>query len=144
MRIAQIYVCVLLLATKAATFNVPSQLSSFSVCLGNFVKDESHCKCDSISVQHPLKIPSPKKEIPKLCVFFVDHYCKFHTLSNSIKLTYKISEERKIAIASVVGYNLSSNLRIIILCLITKLIFKYKSLQSSFTIYTDQCTDRSC
>ena len=44
------------------------------------------------------------------------------------RFTYKISKERRIAIASVVGLdNLSSNLRIIILRLITKLIFKYKS-----------------
>ena len=44
------------------------------------------------------------------------------------QLTYKISKERTIAIASVVGFdNLSSNLRIIILGLIAKLIFKYKS-----------------
>ena len=41
---------------------------------------------------------------------------------------YKISKERRIALASVVGFdNLSLNLRIIILRLITKLIFKYKS-----------------
>ena len=41
---------------------------------------------------------------------------------------YKISKERRIAIASVIGlYNLILNLRIIILLLITKLIFKYKS-----------------
>ena len=73
-------------------------------------------------------MPYPKKDIPKLCGFFVDHHCKFHTLSNSLQLTYKISEERKIAIAGVVGLdNLSSDLRIIILCLITKLIFKYKA-----------------
>ena len=44
------------------------------------------------------------------------------------KLTYKISEERRIALASVVGLdNLSSNLQITILRLIAKLIFKYKS-----------------
>ena len=44
------------------------------------------------------------------------------------QLTYKISKERRIAIASVVGLdNLTSNLRITILRLITKLIFKYKS-----------------
>ena len=42
--------------------------------------------------------------------------------------TYKISKERGIATASVVGLdNLSSNLQIIILRLIIKLIFKYKS-----------------
>ena len=42
------------------------------------------------------------------------------------QLTYKISEERRIAIASSVGLdNLSSYLQIIILCL--KPIFKYKS-----------------
>ena len=41
---------------------------------------------------------------------------------------YKISKERIIVIASVVGLdNLISNLQIIILFLITKLIFKYKS-----------------
>ena len=44
------------------------------------------------------------------------------------KLTYKISKEIRIAIVSVVGLdNLSSNLWIVILRLITKLIFKYKS-----------------
>ena len=44
------------------------------------------------------------------------------------QLTYKISKERRIAIASVVGLdNLSSYLQIIILHLITKLIFKHKS-----------------
>ena len=43
------------------------------------------------------------------------------------QLTYKISKERRVAIASVVGLDdLSSNLRIIILPLITKLIFKYR------------------
>ena len=44
------------------------------------------------------------------------------------QLTYKISKERGIAIASIFGLdNLSSNLRIMILGLVTKLIFKYKS-----------------
>ena len=44
------------------------------------------------------------------------------------QLTYIISEERRIAIASVVGLdNLSSNLWIIILRSITYLISKYKS-----------------
>ena len=44
------------------------------------------------------------------------------------QFTYKISKERRIAIASIVGLeNLKSNVRIIILRLITKLIFKYKS-----------------
>ena len=43
------------------------------------------------------------------------------------RLTDNISKERRIAISSVVGLdNLSSNLRIIILGLITKFIFKYK------------------
>ena len=48
---------------------------------------------------------------------------------SEIKIAYyKISKERGIATASAVGLdNLSSNLRIIILLLITKLIFKYKS-----------------
>ena len=71
---------------------------------------------------------------------------KFQTFEESLKqLTYKISKERRVAIASVVGLgNLSSNLRIIILLLITKLIFKYKSPKSSSIIYIDQCTDRSC
>ena len=45
------------------------------------------------------------------------------------QLTYNISEERRIAIASAVGLdNMNSNLRIILLRLITKLIFKYNSL----------------
>ena len=44
------------------------------------------------------------------------------------QFTYIISEERRIAIACVVGlHNLSSNLWIIILRSITYLIFKYKS-----------------
>ena len=44
------------------------------------------------------------------------------------QLTYKISKEIRVAIASVVGLdNLSSNLQIIILRVTTKLIFKYKS-----------------
>ena len=44
------------------------------------------------------------------------------------QLTYKISKERRIAIASVVELdNLSSYLQIIILRLTTKLIFKCKS-----------------
>ena len=44
------------------------------------------------------------------------------------QFTYKISKEKRIIIASAVGLDhLSSNLRIIILRLITKLIFKYKS-----------------
>ena len=44
------------------------------------------------------------------------------------QLTYKISKERRISIVSVVGLdNLSSNLWIVILLLITKLIFKYRS-----------------
>ena len=44
------------------------------------------------------------------------------------QLTYKISKERRIAIASVAGLdNLSSNLGIIKLYLITELMFKYKS-----------------
>ena len=43
------------------------------------------------------------------------------------QLIYKISKERRIAIASVVGLDkLSSDLQIIILPLITKLIFKYR------------------
>ena len=43
------------------------------------------------------------------------------------QLIYKISKERRIAIASVVGLDkLSSDLQIIILSLITKLIFKYR------------------
>ena len=49
-------------------------------------------------------------------------------LDKKTRLTYKISKERRIAIASVVGLdNLSSNLQIIILLLMAKLIFKYKS-----------------
>ena len=53
----------------------------------------------------------------------------FLILEKKKKLTCKISKERRIAIASVVRLdNLGSNLRIIILPLITKLIFKYKSL----------------
>ena len=63
---------------------------------------------------------------------------KFHTFEGSQyfspdlrekkQLSYEISKERIIAIASVVGLdNLSSNIQIIILCLITKFIFKYKS-----------------
>ena len=41
---------------------------------------------------------------------------------------HEVSKERRIAIASVVGLdNLSSNIWIIILLLITKVIFKYKS-----------------
>ena len=44
------------------------------------------------------------------------------------QLTYKISKETRIFIASVVGLDhLSSNLPFIILLLITKLIFKYNS-----------------
>ena len=59
------------------------------------------------------------------------------------QLTYKTSKERNIAIASVVELdNMSSNLRIIMLSLITESIFKYKSPYSSITMYTDQCTDR--
>ena len=59
------------------------------------------------------------------------------------QLTYKISKERRVAIASVVRFdNMSSNLRK--LRLITKLIFKNKSPKLSSNIYTDQCTDRSC
>ena len=50
--------------------------------------------------------------------------------------TYKISMERRIAIASVVGLdNLTSNLWIIILRLMTKLIFEYKSPLSASIIY---------
>ena len=49
-------------------------------------------------------------------------------LDKKKQLTYKISKERRIAIASVVWLdNLSLNLRIMILSLITKLTFKYKS-----------------
>ena len=140
-----------------------------------------------------MKIPRPKKGNRKLCGFFVDQPCKFHTFSNSLQefhmlqlqfhvfkpivwffhwnsliqkdawartssewelyvaatlltnfkhfkgvstfllilkkkqLTYKISKKR-IVIASVVGLDhLSSNLRIIILRLVIKPIFKYKS-----------------
>ena len=52
----------------------------------------------------------------------------FLTILDQKQLTDKTSKVRRIAIASVVGLdNLSSNLRIIILRLITKLIFKYKS-----------------
>ena len=36
-------------------------------------------------VQHPLRIPRPKKRTPKLRGFFVDHPCKFHALSKSIQ-----------------------------------------------------------
>ena len=62
---------------------------------------------------------------------------KFQTFEGSFsllildkkQLTCKISNERRVVMASVVGLdNLSSNLRIIILRLITKLIFKYKFL----------------
>ena len=60
-------------------------------------------------------------------------------------LTYKISKKGGIAIASIVRLdNLSLTLQTITLRLITQLIFKYKSPQSSTTIYTDQCTDRWC
>ena len=52
----------------------------------------------------------------------------FLWILNKKQLTNKISKERRITIASVVGLgNLSSNLRIIILGSITTLIFKYKS-----------------
>ena len=53
------------------------------------------------------------------------------------QFTYKISKER-IAIASAVGLdNLSSNLRIFILGLITKFVFKYKCPESEelFNLY---------
>ena len=52
----------------------------------------------------------------------------FLLILNKKQLTYKISKEKRIAIASVIGLdNLSSSLRIIILRLITKLVLKYKS-----------------
>ena len=48
-------------------------------------------------------------------------------VSEKKELTYKISKERRVAIASVVGlYNLGLDIWIIILRLITKFIFKYK------------------
>ena len=51
----------------------------------------------------------------------------FLLVSEKKELTYKISKERRVAIASVVGlYNLGSDIWIIILRLITKFIFKYK------------------
>ena len=50
-------------------------------------------------------------------------------LEKENQLTYNISKERRIALASVVGLdNLNSDLRIILLRSITKLIFKYNSL----------------
>ena len=56
-------------------------------------------------------------------------FSTFLLIFNKKQLTHKISKEKRIAIASVVELdNLSSNLRIIILRLITNLIFKYKSL----------------
>ena len=52
----------------------------------------------------------------------------FFLILDKEQLAYKISKEKRIAIASGVGFdNLSSNLQIIILRLISKLIFKYKS-----------------
>ena len=41
--------------------------------------------CFRKSVLHPLKTPRPKKKTPKLCGFFVDHPCRFHSFSNSFQ-----------------------------------------------------------
>ena len=60
------------------------------------------------------------KHLKKVSIFLL--------ILDNKKLTYKISEERRIAIASLVELgNVSSNLCIIMLCSITYLIFKYKS-----------------
>ena len=37
------------------------------------------------SVLDSLKIPRPKKRTSKLCVFYVDHPCKFHAFPNSLQ-----------------------------------------------------------
>ena len=69
------------------------------------------------------------KALNKLQTFEGSQYFSPDLREKKKKLACKISKERRIAIASVVRLdNLGSNLRIIILPLITKLIFKYKSL----------------
>ena len=71
--------------------------------------------------QHVIaKLLTNFKHLKKVSIFLL--------ILDNKKLTYKISEERRIAIASLVGLgNVSSNLCIIMLCSITYLIFKYKS-----------------
>ena len=67
-----------------------------------------------------------RKALNKFQTFERSQYFSPDINEKKTQLTYKISKERRIA--SVVGLdNLSSNLRIIILLLITKPIFKYKS-----------------